>query len=182
MHHVARRLADAWVLVAILGAALGATACDGPETESHTKIDTTLRAYQIQASTPTAEGLAFITSMADIHQRADALEGSARAKVLQEGLALPRPQGLPEAVILRLDMATRLAETLLQLPKGASRAQDLLGPMLSPERELPLDRGAARAVVVLGDAAAKNRDDALAAGSYARAIRMMSMLREEVGQ
>ena len=52
--------------------------------------------------------------------------------------------------------------------------------MLAPERSLPLDRATARALVVLGDAAISTGDDALAAGSYARAIRMMSLLRQEL--
>jgi hypothetical protein len=58
--------------------------------------------------------------------------------------------------------------------------RDLLFPMLAPERSLPLDRASARALVVLGDAAAQLHDDALAAGSYARAIRVMSLLRQEL--
>ncbi len=82
--------------------------------------------------------------------------------------------------MLRLELATRLAETTMERPGGEKVAVGLLQPMLAPERSLPLDRATARALVVLGDAAAKSGDDALAAGSYARAIGVMSMLRQEL--
>jgi len=100
--------------------------------------------------------------------------------VLRDALALPVPGGLPEAEPLRLELAARLCETLAEQPGGVPVALDLLAPMLDPERSLPVDRSSARALVVLGDLAARSGDDALAAGSYARAIRVMSLLRQEL--
>ncbi len=90
------------------------------------------------------------------------------------------PAGLAEAEILRLDLAARLGEELMSTDAGARSAPELLAPMLAVERSLPLDRAIARALVVLGDAAVKTGDDALAAGSYARSIEMMSLLRQEL--
>jgi hypothetical protein len=89
---------------------------------------------------------------------------------------------LGEAEILRLELATRVAEALMETPQGSAVARDLLVPMLEPKRSLPLDRATARALIALGDLAAESGDDALAMGSYARAIRVMSLLREELGQ
>ncbi len=98
---------------------------------------------------------------------------------MRRALALPVPAGLDEAPILRLELASALCEDLMQRPGGAELAVDLLAPMLDPSRALPLDRVTARALVRLGDAAREVGRDALAAGSYARAIRVLSMLRQE---
>ncbi len=173
-----------WLLV------VGALSLGGCQTDDDVRgpasPDATLRTHVVEPSSPTPQGLAYIEAVADVHRRADAVEGSRRAAVLREGLALPVPARLGEAEILRLELATRLAETLMAgAPgedgrSGAGVARDLLEPMLAPERSLPLDRATARALVVLGDAAISTGDDALAAGSYARAIRMMSLLRQEL--
>ncbi|MBL4686306.1 MAG: hypothetical protein JKY37_17055 [Nannocystaceae bacterium] len=90
------------------------------------------------------------------------------------------PGGLGEAEILRLELAASLAETLLARPAGATVAHDLLAPMLKVERSLPMDRATARALIALGDASVRTGRDALAAGSYGRAIRVMSLLRQEL--
>jgi hypothetical protein len=149
--------------------------------------DATLRTHVVAPSTPTAEGLAYLRAMADVHERADGVQGEPRVQALRQGLALPVPAGLAEAEIVRLDLAARLAEELMAgapsraaAPEGARAARDLLIPLLAVERSLPLDRATARALVVLGDAAAKTGDDALAAGSYARSIEIMSSLRQEL--
>lgn len=142
--------------------------------------DATLRTHAVAPSTPTAEGLAYLRAMADVHAHADGLRGEPRVHALREGLSLPVPAGLAEAEIVRLDLAARLCEELMTTPEGTLAARDLLAPMLSVERSLPLDRATARALVVLGDAAAKTGDDALAAGSYARSIEVMSLLRQEL--
>jgi hypothetical protein len=70
----------------------------------------------------------------------------------------------------------------MEQPGGAQVARDVLEPLLEPRDSLPMDRASARALVVLGDAARETGDDALAAGSYMRAIRMMSVLRQELEQ
>jgi hypothetical protein len=111
---------------------------------------------------------------------AESLRGPARIRALQRGMALPVPAGLAEAEILRLDLAATLGEALLEQPDGAYVTIDLLRPMLDVEDSLPLDRASARALITLGDAAARVEDDALAAGSYARALRLMTLLRQEL--
>ncbi len=143
-------------------------------------IDETLEVHAVAPSTPTAEGLAYLQAVSDLHARADAVQGELRIRVLRQGLAVPVPAGLGEAELLRLDLAARLAEELLARPQGARAARDLLTPMLTPDRSLPLDRASARALIVLGDAAVETGDDALAAGSYWRSIQVMSLLRQEL--
>lgn len=142
--------------------------------------DDTLHVHVVAPSTPTAEGLAYLRAMADVHDRADEVQGEQRVQALRRGFALPVPAGLAEAEVVRLDLAARLAGELMATPQGAIAARDLLVPMLAVERSLPLDRATARALVMLGDAAAKTGDDALAVGSYARSIEIMSSLRQEL--
>lgn len=142
--------------------------------------DARLRAYVVEPSTPTPEGLAYLQALAEVHRAADGVEGPEQIRVLRQGLARPVPASLPEAEIARLELAARLAETLVEQPRGAKVARDLLAPMLATDRMLPVDQATARALVVLGDAAQKTGDDALAAGSYARAIRVLSLLRQEL--
>ena len=168
--------------LALLGVLASVACCDDAEPAPVTAAepDATLRTHEVQPSTPTAEGLAYVESVAAAHRRADGLEGRPRTQALQAALAVPVPADLPEAEVLRLELATRLAELSMEQPGGAAVARDLLQPMLSVQRSLPLDRSTARALVVLGDAAAKTGDDALAAGSYARSIRMLSILRQEL--
>lgn len=173
------------VPVVVLGLGLGAVACDPgddgePRASARKAPDATLRTHAIAPSTPTPEGLAYLRAVADAHARADRAQGEARVRALREGMALPVPAGLAEAEIVRLDLAARLGEALMDAPNGARAARDLLGPMVAVDRSLPLDRATARALVVLGDAAAKTGDDALAAGSYARSIEVMSLLRQEL--
>lgn len=137
--------------------------------------------HAVEPGEPTPEGLAYVRAVADVMAKADAAPGEdERISMLRKGLALPVPAGLGEAEILRLELAATLAETLLERPEGAQVAHDMLMPMLKTERSLPLDRASARALVALGDASVKTGRDALAAGSYARSLRMMSMLRQEL--
>jgi hypothetical protein len=151
-----------------------------PEDAPSGRLDARVATHVVLPSTPTPAGLVYLEAMADVHARADAASGAARIAILRGGLALPVPAGLGEAEILRLELATRLAETLLEAPEGGPVAIEVLSPMLRPGRSLPLDRATARALVVLGDAAAQTGNDDLAAGSYARAIRVMSLLRQEL--
>lgn len=173
------------VPVLVLGMVLGSAACDPSDDgqspgASRSAPDATLRTHAVAPSTPTAEGLAYLRAVADAHGRADALHAEARVRALRAGLALPVPADLAEAEVVRLDLAARLGEQLMATPHGARTARDLLSPMLGVQRSLPLDRATARALVVLGDAAANTGDDALAAGSYARSIEVMSLLRQEL--
>lgn len=171
------RLAAAALLLA-LGAGGGCTTDADAPAAGH--LDARIQTHVVLPSTPTPVGLAYLEAVADAHARADAAAGATRLSILRAGLAVPVPAGLGEAEILRLELATRLADALMAEPEGVPVALDVLTPMLRPERSLPLDRATARALVVLGDVAAKAGDDALAAGSYARAIRVMSLLRQEL--
>ncbi len=143
--------------------------------------DGRLQTHEIVPSTPTPEGLAYIEAVAKVHRDADAAQGQGRLAALRRGLELEVPGGLPEAEVLRLELASRVAAVLLEQSK-AGEARDLLQPLLDPARSVPLDRASAEALVILGDAAARTGDDALAAGTYGRSIRMMSILREELEQ
>lgn len=164
-----------------LGSVVGCDpGADEPALEERRVPDATLRTHIIAPSEPTSEGLAYVRSMAGAHSDADATEGEARIQVLRSALAQPVPAGLAEAEVLRLDVAARLGEELMKSRQGARAARELLTPMLDVKRSLPLDRATARALVVLGDAAVQTGDDALAAGSYARSIEMMSLLRQEL--
>ncbi len=150
---------------------------DAPAAREQTP-DGTLKTHEVVPSTPTAEGLAYLEAVAGVLRTADGQTGDARVVTLRGGLALSVPADLPEAEIVRLQLATRIAEA--QLEADATAARDLLAPMLDAKRSVPLDRASAQALIVLGDAATRTGDDALAAGAYARSIRMMSILREEL--
>ncbi len=166
--------------VAVVTAGLGAGCDGGADAPATGEPDARLRTHEVLPSTPTPEGLAFIEAVAAVHRTADELQGPAQAEALRQGLTVPVPKGLPEAELLRLQLVTRLAQLELSKPGGEVIARDLLAPMLKPSRSLPLDRSTAEALVVLGDAATKTGDDALAAGTYARAIRMMRILQQEL--
>jgi len=144
--------------------------------------DARLQTHEIVPSTPTAQGLRYIQSVASIHREADDLRGDDQVALLEQGLELAVPDGLPEAEVLRLELASRIAAIWLEdgAAQRAETAKDLLAPMLEPSRSVPLDRASAEALVLLGDAATRTGDDALAAGTYARSIRMMSILRQEL--
>lgn len=165
---------------AMVSVTLVLTACEDDTASPSARPDARIEVYDVQPSDPTPEGLAYLQSVAQVHARADEADPLERVRVLREGLAAPVPADLPEAEIARLDLGARLAETALEQPGGAVVARDVLEPMLDPGKTLPLDRATARALVALGDAAEKSGEDALAAGSYARAIRVMSLLREEL--
>lgn len=175
--------------VRIVGGAALATmlasmlACDpdGADEVGAAAPDARISTHPVRVGAPTREGLAYIEAVARVHGDADAASDvDARSAALRRGLALPVPADLGEAEVLRLELATRLSETLASRPEGVAVALDLLEPMLDPTRSLPLDRASARALVTLGDLAVAVGDDALAVGSYSRAIRVMSSLRKEI--
>ncbi len=159
-------------------ACLCVVACiDADETSG--RIDTRLRLHAVEPGSGGPEAVAYFDAVARVHAVADEASDPEQAiSALREGLAIPRPHGASHAEAVRLELAARLAEHLLARPNGASLARDVLTPMLATDRSLPVDRASARALVALGDAAAALHDDALATGSYARAIRLMGHLRE----
>lgn len=163
---------------------LVAAGCDpqGPDDgEGASQLDARVVTHVVRSEAPSAEGLAYIEAVARVHADADAAQTDDREiAALRRGLALPVPAKLAEAEVLRLELASRLAESLARRPEGVAVALDLLEPMLETSRSLPRDRATARALVTLGDLAVAAEDDALAAGSYARAIRVMSSLRKEL--
>lgn len=178
--------------VAMLCVALSVVACDDADdadggevanveavTRKPATPDGTLKTHEIVPSTPTADGLAYIRAVAAVHREADGQQGDAAVATLRKGLELDVPADLPEAEILRLELASRIAGLLIE-SDAAADAKDLLAPMLDPSRSVPLDRASAEALIMLGDAATRTGDDALAAGTYARSIRMMSILRQEL--
>lgn len=163
----------------------GAIAGCDPESDdgvaSREAPDARIQLRPLLAGKPTPAGLAFARAAARAHAEADAAADPAqRVAILRAALAEPVPADMPEAEVLRLELAARLGETLGERPEGAAAGIDLLVPMLRPDRVLPRDRATARALVTLGDLAVETGDDALAAGSYMRAIRVMSSLRQEL--
>lgn len=144
-------------------------------------VDTRLEIYAVVPSSPTAESAAYFHAIGEIHSQADqAASDAAAVAILRRGLAVPAPAGVGETVLVRLELANRLCETLARQPGAAVVALEVLTPMLAPDRPLPLDLTTARALVTQGDLAGQVRRDDLAVASYARAIRVMSMLREEL--
>ncbi len=159
---------------------------DGVESGARAdRPDARLEVHAIEPGTPTKAGLEYLESVADAHAGADrAIEGGSEASArtrLRQALEM-QPDDVPEAEVLRLDLAARLAQ--LELDRGEpGEARKALEPLLTPtSRSLPLDPVTARALVTLGDAARAEGDDALAAGSYARALKIMSMESAELGE
>jgi hypothetical protein len=142
--------------------------------------DARLIAHPVVPSIPTPAGLDYVQALAEAHARADAtLDAAARRDILSAALDVPAPAGLTEAELFELELAARLAETLRELGDDEG-ALAVLAPRLAVERSLPRAPEAAHALVVLGDVAHALGDDALAAGSYARALRLLAQLRREV--
>lgn len=148
--------------------------------------DARLEVHAIEAGTPSQAGLEYMQAVADAHAEADASvvaqDAVGARSQLREALDRARPPGVAEVEVLQLDLAARLAQ--LELDAGdASAAVEILEPLLTPtSHSLPLDPVTARALVTLGDAARVEGDDALAAGSYARALKIMSMESAELGE
>jgi hypothetical protein len=182
-----------WAAPAVLAAAL-AQACveeddGGREYAVAGRVragpDTTLRLVEVEPGPVTPAGAVYLAALHAAHEDADRLlqQGARAAAIarMREALARPRPQPLIAADLARLELAARLCETVrgdASAPALAARAGvALLQPMLAPSATLPADPVVARALVELGDAASQAGDAALAAGSYARAIAVMSALR-----
>ncbi|MFV8749578.1 hypothetical protein ACNOYE_03380 [Nannocystaceae bacterium ST9] len=157
------------------------SACSGEGDEPReSTLDTRLETHAVLAGQPTAEGLAYLEHAIAAHREADAIvDPLARAERLIAALELAVPERDGVAEIAALELSARASEALLEA--GADeRVLALLGPRLPSSRSLPIDRASARCLVALGDAAARTGDHALAMGSYARALEMLSLLLEEV--
>jgi len=152
------------------------------ESSADARPDARLVTHAFEPSTPTEAGLAYVEFVADVHERADLAEDlDVQAEILADGLDRAPPEGVAEGEVLQLELGARLCETHLE--RGSPQAaRDALVDMLDPQRSLPLDRASAHALTALGDAAKASDDDALAAGSYARAVRMMSLLADDLAE
>lgn len=148
--------------------------------ERQSSPDARLVTHSVEASTPTPVRVEYVEAVAEAHRLADgAADAQAQRAELHKAMDLAVPEGLGEAEILRLGLAARLGRSYLD--EGSPRRTiEVVSPLVDIDRSLPIDVAAADALVVLGDAAAETGDDALAVGSYARAVRMMSLLRDEV--
>jgi tetratricopeptide (TPR) repeat protein len=157
---------------------LGVGACTEASEPEPTSVDTRLVTHVPLDGEPTVTGLAYVQELANAHQRAD--DAPARAlEILLAAAELTPPPGDGPAERLHYELLARTAELLLAQGKDI-QAFKLLAPRLDPEVSLPIDRATARCLVALGDAAAQGGDHALAMGSYARALEMLTLLLEEV--
>lgn len=143
-------------------------------------LDTRLETHAVALDRPSAAGLAYLDHALAAQREADALgEPLARAERLLAALERPPPAGDGAAEVAELGLLARASESLLAAGADA-RVVELLAERLPTARSLPIDRAAARCLVALGDAAARSGDHALAMGSYARALDMLTLLMEEV--
>lgn len=169
-------------LPALLAAGLlfGVAACtDERELEDASKrVDTRLETHVPLDGEPTVAGLAYVQAIADAHQQADQDPANA-VTILLAAVERTPPPGDGPAERLHVELLARTAELLLAQGKDV-QALELLAPRLDPEISLPVDRATARCLVSLGDAAAQGGDHALAMGSYARALEVLTLLLEEV--
>jgi hypothetical protein len=162
----------------LFAAGLTLVACTDENEAAPTSVDTRLETHVPLDGEPTAAGLAYVQALATAHQQADRDPANALAILLAAGEHTP-PAGDGTAERLHYELLARTAELLLAQGDEV-RALKLLAPHLAPELSLPVDRASARCLVALGDAAARGGDHALAMGSYARALEMLTLLLEEV--
>jgi hypothetical protein len=159
------------------GLLLGVACTDEPE-DAPRSVDTRLETHVPLDSEPTVAGLAYVQAIAHAHQQADADPANAAA-ILLAAIERPPPAGDGPAERLHYELLARTSELLLAQGQDI-KVLKLLAPRLDPEISLPVDRGTARCLVALGDAAAQSGDHALAMGSYARALEVLTLLLEEV--
>jgi len=180
-----RRTIAAGLRAGLVLTLLGSSACDkGVDVELDAAPDARLELIDVELGRASTATVNYVRAVGQAHAEADALlvdDRSAALDRLREAWQLTPPdEGAARTTYLEL--SARMAEIMLQEEGGAVDAVALLRPMLAPEIALPKDRSSARALVALGDAASGIEDDALAAGSYARAVRVMSALRKEMAQ
>lgn len=164
-----------------LALSLSASACDRAEAPpaQTSSVDTRLETHAVLPGSPSAAGLAYLEAVAEAHARADAASGDAAIAILAAAAEREPVAGDGTAELVHYELLARTAEAMLANGE-AERALALLAARLGPETSLPIDRAAARGLVALGDAAAQTGDLALAMGSYARALDMLTLLLEEV--
>lgn len=172
------RLAMVVLLAALTTGTTGVVACTDEPESAPTSIDTRLETHVPLDGEPTAAGLAYVQAIANAHQQADTAPTNALAILLAAVERTP-PPGDGSAERLHYELLARTGELMLAQGKDA-QALKLLAPRLDPGTSVPVDRATARCLVALGDAAARAGDHALAMGSYARALEMLSLLLEEV--
>lgn len=165
-------------LLLAVGLTLGVGACTAESEPQPASIDTRLETHVPLDGQPTVAGLAYVQELANAHQRADDAPAHALA-ILLTAVELTPPAGDGPAERLHYELLARTAELLLAQGMDI-KALKLLAPRLDPEISLPVDRATARCLVALGDAAAQGGDHALAMGSYARALEVLTLLLEEV--
>ncbi|MFO7561349.1 MAG: hypothetical protein R6X02_01795 [Enhygromyxa sp.] len=165
------------------GLALLGVACnDDSSKASERALDTRLETHAVLPGTASAEGLAYVQAIVEAHRDADSLDDrQARVARLLAALEQQPPPADGTAQVLHYELLARTAELMLEAGE-AERALALLEPRLGTSVSLPLDRASARCLVDLGDAAAQTGDHALAMGSYARALELLSLMLEEVQQ
>lgn len=166
------------VILLAAGLTLGVVACTDEPEAAPKSVDTRLETHVPLDGEPTVAGLAYVQAIANAHQQADADPSHALAILLAAVERTP-PVGDGPAERLHYELLARTAELLLAQGEDI-RALKLLAPRLDPENSLPVDRATARCLVALGDAAAQGGDHALAMGSYARALEVLTLLLEEV--
>ena len=171
------------VLALALSSFVSTGGCDRVERAPDARVE--VYAVDMDATPGDPAGLAYLEAVAAAHADADAHlasdpdDGMGAAQRLRPLLDRSVPAG-DAAVVVHLELAARYAELSARDADGASEAIEILEPLLAPTRQLPLHAASARALVALGDAAAQLDDHALAAGSYARSVRVMSQLRKQV--
>jgi hypothetical protein len=166
-----------------IGAVPMLSACeDSVQVELDAAPDARVKLVEVDLGRASAETIAYVDRVAAAHADADALLPGQPAEALERLRAVWSETSPDEdaARVTHLELSARMGELMMKHEGGAVDAVALLRPLLSPELDLPKDRSSARALVALGDAATAIDDDALAAGSYARAVRVMSALRKEM--
>lgn len=177
------RLLGVFVAVLFIGSGVALSACDDSvQVELDAAPDARVKLVAVDLSRANAETIAYVDRVAAAHAEADALLPGRPADALERLRAVwtETAPAQDAARVTHLELSARMGELMMKNEGGAVDAVALLRPLLSPESELPRDRCSARALVALGDAATAIDDDALAAGSYARAVRVMSALRKEM--
>lgn len=170
------------VALAIGLAWLGGACTDDASKAGERALDTRLVTHAVLPGKPSAEGLAYVQAVVDAHREADQIaDRQARIDRLLVALELDRPANDGTAELLHYELLARTAEAMLEAG-DAERALALLEPRLPTKVSLPIDRASARCLIGLGDAAAQTGDHALAMGSYARSLELLSLLLEEVEQ
>lgn len=159
---------------------LGAACTEDSSKPRERALDTRLETHDVLPGKPSVEGLAYVQAIVEAHREADVLDDrQARIDRLLAALEREPPRFDGTAELLYYELLARTAELMLE-GGLAERALALLEPRLSTSVSLPVDRASARCLVDLGDAAAQTGDHALAMGSYARALELLSLLLEEV--